>query len=59
MKNRFDNTNAFDSQNKQFYEKLLKQYPSVFNAYNQPKKLFLLMLIKVKTKFCVRLKNDY
>lgn len=42
MKNRFDNTNAFDSQNKQFYEKLLKQYPSVFNAYNQPKKIIFI-----------------
>lgn len=42
MKNRFDNTNAFDSQNKQFYEKLLKQYPSVFNAYNKPKKIIFI-----------------
>lgn len=42
MKNRFDNTNAFDSQNKQFYEKLLKQYPSVFKVYNQPKKIIFI-----------------
>lgn len=58
MKNRFDNTNAFDSQNKQFYEKLLKQYPSVFKVYNQPKKIIFIDANKNENEVLCEVKEE-